>query len=117
LWTAAEKKKIARLLDRICISREARLQSHINRPTPLVIEIELERNRDQTDVEILAEAIASLVHKLEEEIQKAAITVEDASFALHFRRSKEEVRRALLLLERPGRVRQIGLAGCWVFLV
>jgi len=115
-WTAAEKR-IARLLDSIRISPEARPQSHINRPTPFVIETELDRNSGHTEVEMLAEAIVSLVHKLEGENQKATITVEEGSFALHFRRSKEEVRRALLLLERQGRVRQIGLAGRWVFLV
>jgi hypothetical protein len=95
LWTAAEKK-IARLLDSIRTGREARTQSGINRRTPLFIETELATTRDRAGVEPLAEAIASLVHKLEVENQKAAITVEEASFALHFRRSKEEVRQALL---------------------
>lgn len=116
LWTAAEKK-IARLLDSIRTRREARTLLHTNSSTPLVIATEIETNRDETDVEVLAEAIASLVHKIEEENQQAAITVEEASFALHFRRSKEEVRRALLLLERHGRASRIGLAGPWVFLV
>ncbi|MGA8508298.1 MAG: hypothetical protein WB762_22040 [Candidatus Sulfotelmatobacter sp.] len=72
------------------------------------------RGGDRADVELLAEAIASLVHTLDEENQKAAITVEEASFALHFRRSKEEVRQALLALERQGRASQIGLAQRWL---
>jgi len=113
-WIEA-RKKIAERFDLIPNRHQAGYRSQIDGSRRLAIN-EPHHNAERLELEILAEAIASLARQLEEQTQQAAITAEEASLALHFRKTKEEIRQALVLLERQGRAKRTSLSGPWVFM-
>jgi hypothetical protein len=68
----------------------------------------------QTDIEILAEEIISLVSWIQDK-QHHSAAFEEASFALHFRQTKRKIARALNFLQYQGRARRSNLPGHWFF--
>jgi|SRR5581483_6692292 len=115
-WTAA-RKKFTRRLGRIRNNRQAGSRSQINRSTRSAINIEQLDTGARKELEFLAGGIILLARQIQEQNQRAPIAVEEASLALHFRKTKEEIRQSLMLLERQGRAKRSGLEGHWIFLV
>jgi hypothetical protein len=70
----------------------------------------------QLEIEVLAEEIASLACHIEHQKQQTAIAVEEASLAFHFRKTREQIVEALILLECQGKAKRIAPEGHRVFL-
>jgi hypothetical protein len=116
LWTAL-RKNITKLFDRTRNTQDARARSQINGTGRIGLDVELHNNGRRVELEILGEAIAALARQIGEKTQQTTIIVEEASLALHFRKTKAEIGRALALLERQVRAKRSGLEGHWVLLL
>jgi hypothetical protein len=68
----------------------------------------------QLEVDFLAGEISSLARQIEDQRQQSTISVEEASLALHFRKKKQQIHRALVLLERQGNAKRISPEERWV---
>ena len=68
----------------------------------------------QLEVDCLAEEISSLARQIEDQKQQSTISVEEASLALHFRKKKQQIHQALVLLERQGNAKRIPPEERWV---
>ena len=68
----------------------------------------------QLEVDFLAKGIALLARQIEDQKHQSSVAVEEASLALHFRKTKQQVHAALVLLERQGAAKRIGLEGPWI---
>lgn len=74
---------------------------------------EVSERARRAELGILAEEIASLVYRIEDQKQRSVMSFEVASVALHFRRTKQTIAEALALLERQGKATPCNLPGLW----
>lgn len=84
---------------------------HVCMVGPPIVESDMDRARQQSnrplEIEVLAEHIASLARHIEHQKQQTTIAVEEASLAFHFRKTREQIAEALILLECQGRAKRV----------
>jgi hypothetical protein len=91
-------------------------KSHHDRMRQVSIRNEQRFRSDPRAVEALADEIVSLARLIEDQKQQPAIAVEEASLALHFRKTHAQIVEALAVLERQGRTKRIQADGRQFFL-
>jgi hypothetical protein len=109
------RTKLPKLFRHIYEARAAGAQSQHDRLGCRLLRSEVYGGPVQLEVDFLAEEITSLARQIiEDQRQQATIAVEEASLALHFRKRKQKIHEALVLLERQGAAKRISLAERWV---
>jgi hypothetical protein len=113
LWTGL-RQKVLKFFRHICAVGPPTAQSHNDRARQHFNRSQV--HGGQPEIEFLAEEIASLARHIEGQKQQRAIAVAEASLALHFRKTREQIVEALILPERQGRAKRIVPEGHRVFL-